>query len=149
MVFLFMFLIGFYSFLDSVLSFDFKQFTKKMICETTEGTIFEIDKTSFSILGFPLKKPKTTIRFMTSKLEWITGEPVFFANLGSKEGECISVYYNSENPNEFSTGSIWFVKNKYVFELLGAFTNLLFSIFGFYMMLETGFTDKLLDFFGI
>ncbi len=69
-----------------------------------EGIIFDFKQDQFnnSDIDFRDNSKYPTIRFVTNEKKWVTGQPLFnISSIFSKEGQKLTVVYNSENPTEF------------------------------------------------
>ena len=147
---LLLFIFSSYYFFKWLLSDDRNSLSKIDNWTFTEGIIFKVDREIFT-WGNRERKITLTIRFMTKKSEWITGEPlaytyIYFSFSNFEMNKKVDVFYNPNNPQEFVLNRNWFVKNvNYLVPLIC----ILFMYFSFMKMIESGFADEILRVLGV
>ena len=147
---LLLFIFSSYYFFKWLLSDDRNSLSKIDNWTFTEGIIFKVDREIFT-WGNRERKITLTIRFMTKKSEWITGEPlaytyIYFSFSNFEMNKKVDVFYNPNNPQEFVLNRNWFVKNvNYLLPLIC----ILFMYFSFMKMIESGFADEILRVLGV
>ena len=147
-----LFIFSAYHFFTWLLSDDKNKLSKIDDWKFAEGVIFRVDKEVFT-WGNRERKITLTIRFMTEKSEWITGEPLAYTYISVystfstfEMNKKVDVFYNPNNTQEFVLDRNWFVKNG---SNLIPIICLLFIYFSFMKMIESGFADEILRFFRI
>jgi Protein of unknown function (DUF3592) len=149
MTYFLLFTFSAYHFFKWLLSDDKNKLSKIDDWKFAEGVIFRVDREVFT-WGNQERKITLTIRFITEKSEWITGEPLAYTYIYSSFSNFeidkkVDVFYNPNNPQEFVLDRNWFVKiGSYLIPIICS----LFIYFSFMKMIESGFADKILRFFG-